>query len=83
MKYLFPSIHREQLRYKEIRGILCRHTVCLYGTRKEALESASTTQAISHPASLPEKASCKSEEEGMAVDVPSGRMMDNKLTRNK
>lgn len=30
MKYLFPSIHREQLRYKEIRGILHRHEVGLY-----------------------------------------------------
>lgn len=25
MKYLFPPIHREQLRYKEIRGTLHSH----------------------------------------------------------
>lgn len=32
---------------------------------------------------LPGKASCKCEEEGIAADMPSGRMMDTKLTRNK
>lgn len=43
MKYLFPPIHRKQLRYKEIRAILCRHKVGSYRTRKETLESASAT----------------------------------------